>query len=109
LYIKEIELRNFKSFGRKVTLPLQNDFIAITGPNGSGKSNIIDALLFALSLSSSRAMRAERLPDLIYRGDNGKNPDFTQVTVKFDNTYRTIPVDKDVVEISIGLTQLVQS
>lgn len=100
MHIKEIELRNFKSFGRKVTLPLQNDFIAITGPNGSGKSNIVDALLFALSLSSSRAMRAERLPDLIYRGDNGKNPDFTQVTVKFDNTYRTIPIDKDVVEIS---------
>jgi len=100
LYIKEIELRNFKSFGRKVVIPLKNDFIAITGPNGSGKSNVVDALLFALSLSSSRAMRAERLPDLIYRGDNGKNPDFTEVTVKFDNAERTVPVDEDVVEIS---------
>ncbi|HPE64503.1 MAG TPA: AAA family ATPase, partial [Methanothrix sp.] len=100
MYIKEIELRNFKSFGRKVVIPLKNDFIAITGPNGSGKSNVVDALLFALSLSSSRAMRAERLPDLIYRGDNGKNPDFTEVTVKFDNAERTVPVDEDVVEIS---------
>ncbi len=100
MYIKEIELRNFKSFGRKVVIPLKNDFIAITGPNGSGKSNVVDALLFALSLSSSRAMRAERLPDLIYRGDNGKNPDFAQVTVKFDNSSRTVPVDEDVIEIS---------
>jgi len=100
LYIKEIELRNFKSFGRKVVIPLKNDFVAITGPNGSGKSNVVDALLFALSLSSSRAMRAERLPDLIYRGDNGKNPDFAQVTVKFDNSERTVPVKEDVVEIS---------
>lgn len=100
LHIKEIELVNFKSFGRKVVIPLQNDFIAITGPNGSGKSNVVDALLFALSLSSSRAMRAERLPDLIYRGDNGKNPDFAQVTVKFDNSERTVPVDEDVVKIS---------
>jgi len=100
LHIKEIELRNFKSFGRKVTVPLHNDFIAITGPNGSGKSNIVDALLFALSLSNSRAMRAERLPDLVYRGDNGNNPNFTEVAVKFDNRCRTLPIDKDVVEIS---------
>ncbi len=100
MHIKEIELVNFKSFGRRAVIPLRNDFIAITGPNGSGKSNVVDALLFALSLSSSRAMRAERLPDLIYRGDNGKNPDFAQVTVKFDNSERGVPVDEDVVEIS---------
>jgi chromosome segregation protein len=100
LHIKEIELRNFKSFGRKVVIPLHNDFVAVTGPNGSGKSNVVDALLFALSLSSSRAMRAERLPDLIYRGDNGKNPDFAQVTVKFDNSERAVPAAGDVLEIS---------
>jgi chromosome segregation protein len=100
LHIKEIELVNFKSFGRKVVIPLENDFVAVTGPNGSGKSNVVDALLFALSLSSSRAMRAERLPDLIYHGDNGKNPDFAQVTVKFDNSSRTIPLDGDVLEIA---------
>lgn len=100
MYIKEIELKNFKSFGRKVVVPLHDDFIAITGPNGSGKSNIVDALLFALSLSNSRVMRAERLTDLIYRGDNGKNPDFTQVTVKLDNTCRTLPIEKNVIEIS---------
>lgn len=64
MYIKEVELKNFKSFGRSVRVPLKNDFVTVTGPNGSGKSNIVDALLFALCLSSSRAMRAERLPDL---------------------------------------------
>jgi chromosome segregation protein len=79
LYIKEVDLKNFKSFGKSVRVPLKNDFITVTGPNGSGKSNIVDALLFALCLSNSRAMRAERLPDLIYRGDNGKNPDFAQL------------------------------
>ena len=100
MHIKEIELVNFKSFGRKVVIPLENDFVAVTGPNGSGKSNVVDALLFALSLSSSRAMRAERLPDLIYHGDNGKNPDFAQVTVKFDNSSRTVPGAGDLLEIA---------
>jgi len=100
LYIKEVELKNFKSFGRSVRVPLKNDFVTVTGPNGSGKSNIVDALLFALCLSSSRAMRAERLPDLIYRGDNGKNPDFAQVTVKLDNSGRIFPLDQDIIEVS---------
>jgi chromosome segregation protein len=100
LYIKEVELKNFKSFGKSVRVPLKNDFVTVTGPNGSGKSNIVDALLFALCLSSSRAMRAERLPDLIYRGESGKNPDFAQVTVKLDNTSRIFPQDLDTIEVS---------
>ncbi len=100
MFIKEMELRNFKSFGKSIRVPFRNDFITVTGPNGSGKSNIIDALLFALCLSNSRAMRAERLPDLIYRGDNGKNPDFAEVTIRLDNICRSAPIEQDVIEIS---------
>ncbi|NPV62664.1 MAG: chromosome segregation protein SMC [Methanotrichaceae archaeon] len=100
MYIKELELKNFKSFGKSVKVPLPNDFVTVTGPNGSGKSNIVDALLFALCLSNSRAMRAERLPDLIYRGDNGRNPDHAQVTVRLDNSARTLPLDQDIIEVS---------
>ncbi|MDD1739144.1 MAG: chromosome segregation protein SMC [Methanothrix sp.] len=100
MYIKEVELKNFKSFGKSVRVPLKNDFLTVTGPNGSGKSNIVDALLFALCLSSSRAMRAERLPDLIYRGEGAKNPDFAQVTVRLDNAGRSFPLDSDTIEVS---------
>ncbi|MEM2096960.1 MAG: chromosome segregation protein SMC [Methanothrix sp.] len=100
MHIKEIELRNFKSFGRRALVQLKKDFIVITGPNGSGKSNIIDALLFSLCLTSSRAMRAERLTDLIYRGDDGKAPDFAEVTVRLDNSTRAMPVDSDEVVIT---------
>jgi len=100
LHIKEVELKNFKSFGKSVRVPLKNDFVTVTGPNGSGKSNIVDALLFALCLSSSRAMRAERLPDLIYRGEGAKNPDFAQVTVRLDIAGRSFPLDCDTIEVS---------
>lgn len=65
VYIKQIELSHFKSFGGTTTLPLLPEFTVVTGPNGSGKSNILDALLFALGLSSSKGMRADRLPDLV--------------------------------------------
>jgi chromosome segregation protein len=65
LRIKEIELDNFKSFGKQTLVPLLDGFTTISGPNGSGKSNIVDSLLFALGLSTTRTMRAERLPDLL--------------------------------------------
>jgi chromosome segregation protein len=80
--IKEIELDNFKSFGKLTKVPLLDGFTTVSGPNGSGKSNIIDSLLFALGLSSTRTMRAERLPDLL-NNLSGRNE--ARVTVKFVN------------------------
>jgi chromosome segregation protein len=65
LYIKQIELSRFKSFGNTTIVPFLPGFTVISGPNGSGKSNILDALLFALGLSGSKGMRADRLPDLV--------------------------------------------
>src|SRR5574344_2026956 len=65
MYIKEVEIDNFKSFANKITIPFLKGFTTISGPNGSGKSNIIDSVLFALGLSTSRTLRAEKLTDLI--------------------------------------------
>jgi len=98
MHIKEIELTNFKSFARKVKVPFYDDFTTISGPNGSGKSNIIDSILFCLGLSNSRTMRAEKLTDLIYNAD-GKGPGVAEVTIRFDNTDREMPMEMD--EISV--------
>ncbi len=65
MYIKQLEVDNFKSFANKVEIPLLKGFTTISGPNGSGKSNIIDSILFALGLSTSRTLRAEKLFHLI--------------------------------------------
>ena len=65
VYVQQVKLSCFKSFGGSVEIPLNPGFTVVTGPNGSGKSNIIDGILFCLGLASSRGMRAERLPDLI--------------------------------------------
>ena len=66
MYIDQIVLENFKSFGRTTKIPFYENFTTISGPNGSGKSNIIDAILFALGLARTRGMRAQKLTDLIY-------------------------------------------
>ena len=65
MYITQLLIDNFKSFGKVTRIPFLPGFTVISGPNGSGKSNIIDSILFVLTLSTSRSLRAERLTDLI--------------------------------------------
>jgi len=88
VYIKQLELSYFKSFGGTTRIPLLPGFTVVSGPNGSGKSNLLDALLFALGLSSSKGMRAERLPDLVNhtQASRGHSVMETSVTVTFDLT-----------------------
>jgi len=40
LFLKQIEMENFESLGRKISVPFRQGCTSITGPNGSGKSNI---------------------------------------------------------------------
>ena len=86
VHVKGVQLTNFKSFGGTTSVPLLPGFTVISGPNGSGKSNILDALLFCLGLSSSKGMRAERLPDLVNhaKGEKRKSTVEASVTVTLD-------------------------
>ena len=97
MYLKKVEMENFKSFGHKLIVPFYPGFTAITGPNGSGKSNIVDAILFVLGPKSSKVMRAGRLTDLIFNGGkNRKNPSkYCKVSLVFDNLERKLRIDAD--------------
>ena len=95
MYIKELVLDNFKSFGRKTRIPFYQDFTTVTGPNGSGKSNVIDAILFALGLARTSGIRAEKLTDLIYNPGHQEGESFqgdreASVEVILDNGERTL-------------------
>jgi len=96
MYLKEVHMENFKSFGHKVVVPLLQGYTTITGPNGSGKSNIADAILFVLGPKSARAIRAGKLTDLIWNGGKDrKGADYTEVSLTFDNSDRIIPIESD--------------
>ena len=82
MHIVQVEIDNFKSFSRKTKIPFYEGFTVISGPNGSGKSNIIDSILFVLSLSTSRNLRAEKLTDFI-NTMSGKNT--AEVTLTFSD------------------------
>jgi len=90
MYITEVVLDGFKSFGRTTRIPFYEDFTVVTGPNGSGKSNIIDGVLFALGLARTRGIRAQKLTDLIYNPGHddevdGSGPNEAAVTVVLSN------------------------
>ena len=74
MYLKALEVSNFKSFKGEVTIPLERGFTAITGPNGSGKSNCGDAIQFVLGPRSNKTIRAQNSKDLIFNGGNNNKP-----------------------------------
>ncbi len=96
MFLKKLEMENFKSFGKKTVIEFKKGFTGVSGPNGSGKSNISDAILFVLGPKSSKVLRAQKLTDLIFNGGKDKNPaDYCKVSLVFDNSDREIPLDAD--------------
>ncbi len=100
VHLKSIELENFKSFGGKVAIPLMDGYMAVTGPNGSGKSNIGDAIMFVLGPRSPKAVRASRIPDLVYSDANKGKADHMKATLVFENSDRILPWDADEVRLT---------
>ncbi len=96
MYLKDIYMENFKSFGKRMEIPIREGYTNITGPNGSGKSNIADAILFVLGPKSSKEIRAGRLTDLIFNGGKeGKPADYCRVSLTFENKDKTIPMNEE--------------
>lgn len=84
--IKEIKLYGFKSFPDETKLALNAGITAFVGPNGSGKSNIFDALRWVFGEQSMKALRCERIEDLIYVSPDTRNDaNFTEVSITIDN------------------------
>ena len=74
LRLKRVEISGFKSFYEKVDLAFPGSVTAVVGPNGCGKSNISDAVAWALGEQSARALRGERMDDVIFNGSSKRRP-----------------------------------
>ena len=101
MYLKRLKLRNFKSFAGTTEIPFAPGFTGVAGPNGMGKSNISDAILFVLGPTSSKALRAERLPQLFFNGGAAKKPATEcEVSLVFDNVDHLLPSEEAEVEVT---------
>ncbi len=101
MIIESLELDNFKSFGNKRKIVFKKGFTVISGPNGSGKSNIGDSLLFVLGVRSSRAVRADRLGDLVHNPPSGKKQkDYCSVTITINTEELDRPEDERIIRVT---------
>lgn len=103
MFIKQIEMRGFKSFGtNKILIKLDKGLTVFSGPNGSGKSNIFDAIRFVLGDLSARSLRAAKMAEVIFDGVPNVSTASKMAYVKiwFDNSNRRLPIDRNTVTIS---------
>ncbi|HNY12968.1 MAG TPA: AAA family ATPase, partial [Candidatus Wallbacteria bacterium] len=86
MYLKNLTIHGFKSFANKIILEFPANLIGIVGPNGSGKSNISDSIKWVLGEQSSKALRGEKMEDVIFSGTSTvPASQAAEVKLVFDN------------------------
>jgi chromosome segregation protein len=99
-----LKLLGFKSFVEPSEFVIENGLTGIVGPNGCGKSNIVEALRWAMGESSTKAMRAQDMDQVIFAGSAHRPPRNTaEVVIVVDNSERKAPAqfnDSDILEVS---------
>ena len=92
MQLTRLEIKGFKSFGDKVTINFNEGVTGIVGPNGCGKSNVIDAMRWVLGEQSTKALRSEKMENIIFNGSkNRKQSQLAEVSLSFDNTKNILP------------------
>lgn len=101
MYLKSLKLVGFKSFADRTHLELRPGVTVIVGPNGSGKSNVVDALSWVMGTQSTKALRTDRMEDVVFAG-TATRPALTraEAIVIIDNSDRSLDLDLDEVAIT---------
>lgn len=100
MFLKELEIYGFKSFGKKIKLSFNSGVTAIVGPNGCGKSNITDAVRWILGEQNIRSLRGKQLTDIIFSGNHKEKPlNLAEVSLTINNYEKVLPVDCEEINI----------
>ncbi len=101
MQLNKLEVKGFKSFGDKITINFNEGVTAIVGPNGCGKSNVVDAIRWVLGEQSTKALRSEKMENIIFNGTKTRKPaNLAEVSLTFDNTKNVLPTDFSQVTIT---------
>ena len=100
MFLKNLEIFGFKSFADRIRVEFADGITALLGPNGCGKSNVVDAIKWVLGEQASRAMRAEKMEDVIFNGTENRKPlNVAEVTLTLANEAGLLPLDVSEVQI----------
>jgi chromosome segregation protein len=101
MFLRQIQIRGFKSFADKTVLEFIPGVSVIVGPNGSGKSNLVDAISWALGEQGPRALRGGQMADVIFAGTPTRPAlGMAEVKLVIDNEAGLIPVPMSEIEVS---------
>lgn len=92
MYLKNITLRGFKSFGNRSILNFEPGISVIVGPNGSGKSNVADGISWVLGEQSPKSLRGNTMGDIIFRNKK-EEMGIAEVSLLFDNSDRLFDIE----------------
>ena len=101
MQLKRIEIFGFKSFADKTELELEKGITAVIGPNGCGKSNIVDAVRWALGEQSVKALRGNRMEEVIFSGSAGRKAlNFAEVSLTFSGVAHLLDLDYEEITVT---------
>ena len=103
MFLKRLSIKGFKSFADPTTLEFEPGVTVVVGPNGSGKSNVVDAATWVLGAQGPRALRSQKMEDVIFAGTAARAAlGRAEVSLTIDNASGKLPVD--LAEVTITRT-----
>lgn len=100
MFLKSLEIFGFKSFAERTRIEFADGITALLGPNGCGKSNVVDAVKWVLGEQASKAMRADKMEDVIFNGtESRKALNVAEVTLTISNDNGLLNMDMSEIAI----------
>ncbi|HKL85991.1 MAG TPA: AAA family ATPase [Treponemataceae bacterium] len=100
MFLKSLEIFGFKSFADRTRIEFADGITALLGPNGCGKSNVVDAVKWVLGEQASKAMRADKMEDVIFNGTESRKPlNVAEVTLTIANDTGLLNLDMSEIAI----------
>lgn len=99
--LRSLDIKGFKSFADKTQINFDNNITGIVGPNGCGKSNVVDAIRWVLGEQKTKALRLEKMDNIIFNGTKDKSAaNVAEVSITLDNTRNLLPTEFSSVTIT---------
>ncbi len=101
MQLHKLEIKGFKSFADKIIIHFDQGITGIVGPNGCGKSNIVDAIRWVLGEQKTKALRSDKMDNVIFNGTRTRKPlQLAEVSLTFNNNRSLLPTEYSHVTIT---------